>query len=277
MVLTDIRTCPTFVINLTRRPDRWQLFQQQPTVRTFSNLKRFSAVDGKTLDIYTDERISLHTRQNILKNFRRSHYEINTPGAVGASLSHIGIWTTFLKSDAEMCVVFEDDAMITEPMIQKINQAIQTIPENWDIWLLGLHQGTSQTPDGFEPTGTWNVITQFTGAHAYILTRRAARILCEEPFPIETHIEYYISGCATLKGLRILQHKHIRIPFLMEQTLVQDSDTFEGETSCPTCYIPDDFPKLGYYRSYADYYRGLIGLAALAFVTYGALHIHLRK
>lgn len=277
MATQDIRTYPTFVINLNRRPDRWQLFQQQPTVRTFSSLKRFSAVDGKQLDIYTDERISLHTRLNILKNFRRSHYEINTPGAIGASLSHIGIWTAFLKSDAEVCVVFEDDAMIQPEMLAKINQIIPSLPEGWDIWLLGLHQGTPQLVDGLPASSPWQLISQFTGAHAYMLTRRAARILCENPFPIETHIEYYITSCAALKGLRIFQHKDIRVPFLMEQTKIQDSDTFEGETSCPTCYIPDNFPKVGYYRTYAEYYRGLVGLAALAFVTFGALQIHLRK
>ncbi len=277
MNIQDIRTYPTFVINLNRRPDRWQLFQQQPAVRTFSNLQRFSAVDGKQLDIYTDERISLHTRLNILKNFRRSHYEINTPGAVGASLSHIGIWTKFLQGDAERCIVFEDDAMITEPILRTINQTMQTLPEGCDIWLLGLHQGTPQIVNGLPSTSPWQLISQFTGAHAYMLTRRAARILCEDPFPIETHIEYYITSCAALKGLRIVQHKEFRVQFLMEQTKVQDSDTFEGETSCPTCYIPDDFPKVGYYRSYADYYRGLIGLAALAFVTFGALQFHFQK
>lgn len=50
MVLQDIRRCPTFVINLDRRKDRWLEFAAQPTLKEFDRLERFSAVEGAKLD-----------------------------------------------------------------------------------------------------------------------------------------------------------------------------------------------------------------------------------
>ena len=42
---------PMFCINLDRRPDRWQSFQSHPGVRRLgSQIKRWSAVDGKNID-----------------------------------------------------------------------------------------------------------------------------------------------------------------------------------------------------------------------------------
>ena len=38
------------------------------------------------------------TKLRIYRNYRRSHYEIATLGAVGATLSHARVWDPFLKS-----------------------------------------------------------------------------------------------------------------------------------------------------------------------------------
>jgi hypothetical protein len=271
MAVFDIRNSPTFVINLDRRPDRWSEFQKQPLVKEFKRLERFSAVDGSKLDVANDERISLHTRVNIAKKYRRSDYEINTAGAIGASLSHLTIWKQFLASDAAYCVVFEDDTLIRQEDLDKIDRLIPKLPAGgWDMWLLGTHRwafsGKPLVPDNRK--GWWTV-ESFTGAHAYVLSRRGAEILLEEPFPIETHIEYYITGCARLKGLRLIKSWALRMTYSAEETEEIDSDTFDSRKSCPVCYVPDNFPEVGFYMPYNRLYRMAVGLTAVGFVGYG--------
>lgn len=36
-------------------------------------------------------------------------------------------------------VVFEDDTMVTQKDLDKIDQLIPTLPEDWHFWLLGTH------------------------------------------------------------------------------------------------------------------------------------------
>jgi hypothetical protein len=272
MSLETILTCPTYVINLDRRPDRWQDFLKQTTVSRFTNLERFSAVDGSKLDLFNDDNISLHTRQNISKKFRRSHYEICTPGAIGASYSHISIWKKLLESKSNYVVVFEDDTMITEENLEMIDALIPKLPENqWDLWLLGTHRGglKAKPLDPLNKKSWWKV-SDFTGAHAYILTRRGAEILLEKPFPIETHIEYYITACSHLKDLKIIKHWGLRMNYFQELSLENDSDTFDGKKSCPVCYVPDNFPEVGFYMTYLKLYSMIVGITALGIVSYGA-------
>jgi hypothetical protein len=271
MALKDIRTCPTYVINLDRRPDRWTTFSAQPALQDFKKLQRFSAVDGSKLNVLADERVSLHTRLNISKKYRRSHYEICTAGAIGASFSHITIWQQFLASDAQYVVVFEDDTIVDRLSLQRIDALIPQLPSGWDMWCLGTHKWSFKgmpLVQG-ESKGWWKV-QEFTGAHAYVLSRRGAEILLQEPFPIETHIEYYIAGCARLKGLRIVKHWSLRMGYFAEQTEEADSDTFDSKKSCPVCYVPDDLPDVGAFISYDSMARMTAGLVALGFVGLGA-------
>lgn len=276
MVLEDIRTCPTYVINLDRRKDRWDEFSSQPTLKEFTKLDRFSAVDGSKLDPYTDKRISIHTRMNIVNNYRRSHFEINTLGAIGASLSHIGIWKKFLESDSEYVVVFEDDTVVTEKDMFLVDKLVRTLPKEWDMWLLGTHKWMFKGLPITEDAKGWWKTSQFTGAHAYVLSRRGAKLLLEEPLPIETHIEFYITAIAKLKGLVIVRHPGLRIGYKMEYTLTNDSDTFESRYSCPVCYVPDDYLHSMYMISRDSWKMRAVQGVALAVAGYGLWSLYKR-
>jgi GR25 family glycosyltransferase involved in LPS biosynthesis len=267
MVLQDIRTCPTYVINLDRRPDRWKEFSTQPALKKFTQLQRFSAVDGKTLELFKDDRISLHTRENIKANYRRSHYEINTAGAIGASFSHITIWQNFLKGDAEYLVVFEDDTIVNKDYLSIVDKLIPTLPEGqWDMWLLGTHRwGLDGKPLVKGSLKHWWNVSSFTGAHAYVLSRKGAAILLENPYPIETHIEYYICNCAKFKGLKLIKHWALRMTYFAETTEIADSDTFLNRTTCPLCAIPDEPIYYGLYITYDQ----MAVLLAVALATVG--------
>lgn len=269
MALQDIRTCPTYVINLDRRPDRWEKFSAQPTLKEFSKLQRFSAVDGSKLDVLNDDRVSLHTRQNIFRKYRRSDYEINTVGAIGASLSHFTIWEQFLQSDATHVVVFEDDTVVDEKTMRKIDALIPTLPKEWDMWLLGTHAWAfSGVPLTANKKGWWKV-RNFTGAHAYVLSRHGAELLLAHRFPIETHVEYYIAAVAELKGLRLIRHSALRQTYFAEVEKTDDSDTFDTKFSCPVCMIPDNYLFTGFFMSNLQLHRAAVGAAAAGIIGYG--------
>jgi hypothetical protein len=257
------------VINLDRRKDRWDTFFAQPTVKEFSNIQRFSAVDGSKIDVKNDKRIGIQTRVNIFRKYRRSDYEINTAGAIGASLSHFTLWENFLKSDAQHLVVFEDDTIVDEPTMAKIDKLIPTLPNEWDMWLLGTHNWEFHgTPLDGDKNGWWKV-RNFTGAHAYVLTRNGAKILMDERFPIQTHVEYYITACAELKGLRIIRHASLRQSYFAELGKTEDSDTFDSRDSCPVCIVPDNFMYTGYYLSPVQAHRASVALLAIGIIGYG--------
>jgi len=270
--MLDIRKCPTLVINLDRRADRWNEFKKQPALKEFTKLERFSAVDGSKLDVLNDNRISPHTRMNISKKYRRSDYEINTAGAIGASFSHISCWKKLLESDAKHMVVFEDDTLVTKEYMKKIDELIPTLPE-WDMWLLGTHAWQFKG-EPLSKNSKWWSVKQFTGAHAYIISRQGAELLLKECFPIETHIEYYITACANLKGLKLIRSSELRIKYSMELSTSNDSDTFDSYKSCPVCIVPDTFPSTGLYLSPATFERAVISLTALGIVAVG---LYLRK
>ena len=267
--MQDIRDYPTFVINLDRRKDRWIEFSKQHSLKEFKYLKRFSAVDGSKIDVLNDKRISYHTRQNIAHKYRRSDYEINTSGAIGASLSHIGCWKKFLDSDSKYLVVFEDDTVVNDIYLEKIDSLIPKLPSEWDMWLLGTHAWAFKGVPLTKDNKSWWKVKQFTGAHAYVLSRKGAELLLENPFPIETHIEYYICACSELNKLKIIRHPDLRMKYSMELTQSDDSDTFDSFKSCPVCMIPDTFPSTGLYMSAQTLERAMISISAIIIVLYG--------
>jgi GR25 family glycosyltransferase involved in LPS biosynthesis len=120
----DISTIPIFCINMDKRKDRWEWFSSQPGFKHLPTLQRFSAVDGKSLDLLHDPRISMRTKNNVSKDFRRSHDEIDSAGAIGASLSHSTIWTTFLQEypDKPYCLILEDDSNLPANIVDLVKE-----------------------------------------------------------------------------------------------------------------------------------------------------------
>lgn len=243
----DPKTLPTYVINLNERPDRWKRFTDQPAAYTLRRLKRHAAVNGKALNYRKDKRISLHTKLNIFRNYRRSHYEIATLGAVGSSLSHIGVWRRFVASGAPQCLVLEDDAILTDDQLKKMEELYEKLPADWGIWLLGSYK-PNLFYEPYEQREPWNRVYNFTAAHAYLLRRETALKLLEEPLPVETHIEYYMTGCSVIKEFSIVQHPDLHIEFFRKERYkprTRDSNTSQHKRSgCPTCNEPDDFSQL---------------------------------
>ena len=266
----DLENIKTYVINLDRRTDRWETFNKNPTTHFFKNLERYSAFEGKKLDVNTETRISLHTRENIKNKFRRSHYEINTLGACGASFSHIGVWKKFLESNDKYCLVLEDDIYLRNSDLEKAKVLVKRIPKSFDIWILGYH-GYSCIAKPYMKDSPWGVVKQFTGAHCYILNRKAAEALLKECFPIETHIEFYMAAAARTQGLLFLMNNKLRVPQGAEIRGEEDSDTASLLLTCPLCNIPDDPYDSNVILNVGSIFQSISAITALLFIGYGMM------
>ena len=253
---------PTYVINMNERPDRWERFKSHETIFSFRNLERFPAINGKRLDYKKDRRISMKTRMNISRNYRRSHYEIATLGAIGSSLSHISVWKKFVASGAPMCLVLEDDVILSVVQIHKVNELMTNLPYDLGVWILGCYlPNLIIDPEG---RSKWSHVHKFTAAHAYILTRDAAKKLLEEPYPIEMHIEYYMVAASMIKGFKIMHNEDVHFEFFRKQSgpRTSDSNTSQHKKSgCPSCDYPDDYKQL--YRGFTRKTKNGIKIAGV--------------
>jgi len=238
----SIDRIPSFCITLERRKDRWNRFQDQSGIERL-NVKRFIGVDGKTIDIMKDDRISTLTKKNIITNSRRSHEELDSVGGVGCALSHIAVWQWMVDQNQEMCLIFEDDAIVPPDFIEKTNQLIQESnllkdSKNWDVWLLGgKWDDLSSIPNETSKTGIVRV-GSFILFHAYIITLNCAKKLLKDVYPIHCHIDVWVSIYSYLNDLRVVGSADL----LLKQNNVLRTD-IQSDKTCTICNVPTDYEK----------------------------------
>ena len=232
--MKDLTDTHIYYINLDVRKDRREQFEAQPALAAMPTPERIAAIHGLSLDIVKDKQIGLHTRVQVNTEYRRSHYEIHSRGAVGASFSHIKTWKKFLESGDKYALILEDDVELPATFAMMVRDCAKDLDNDWDIWILGWnHNPTDTTHSGSKP---FRQVLHFTGAHCYIITRKAAKILVDEAFPIETHIEHYMSNVAFMHSLKIIRDLRLHMPQLNRILTVSDVRKPDG---CPACVVDD--------------------------------------
>lgn len=212
--------------------------------------ERFEGVNGKLLDIKNDERVSLRTKRNILYQKRRDHEDLDTAGGVGCYLSHFGCWQKFLQGRAEYCLIFEDDAEVPVDFKERLEKAINDIEQEDvkrpEIWLLSRPWGPTMRKvlelNEIQYTNNWayDVTGPLTG---YILSRNAAKILCDNALPIDGHVDHYMHRCAQMGLLTISHNKNI----ILRQVGVKTKDSdIQQKPNCEICDLPNAPRKKGY-------------------------------
>ena len=158
------------VINLDTMPHKMAAFvdRLQLTDLARQGPIRLGAVDGKLLrieSIVTEGALrEIETAERT--GFRERHYEL-TRGAVGCYLSHMAVWERLLQSDRDVAMVCEDDAKLDTQVLQTLQQARATIPDNWDILLLGYWCVKCATLPSHK------FLKRFFGLHCYLIKRTA--------------------------------------------------------------------------------------------------------
>jgi len=232
--MKDLTDTKIYYINLEERKDRKKQFEAQEALKTMPPVERVAGVHGLTVDIKKDKRVGVNTRVHVITEYRRSHYEIHSRGAIGASLSHFKVWQTFLKSGAKYALVLEDDVNLPTTFSMMVKDCAKSLPAKWDVWILGWNHTPVDT--GKKETSPFRRILHFVGAHCYIISRDAAKIFVDEMFPIETHIEHYMSNVAFLRGLSIVRDIRLHLPQVDRILNISDVRKPEG---CTACHLDD--------------------------------------
>jgi len=229
--LTDTRI---YYINLDARKDRMKQFEAQEALSTMPPVERIVGIHGLSVDIKKDKRIGVNTRVQVITEYRRSHYEIHSRGAIGASLSHLKVWEAFLKSGAKYALILEDDVKLPPTFSMMVRDCAKDLPKKWDVWILGWNHTPVDT--GKEGATPFRRILHFVGAHCYIISRDAAKAFVDEALPIETHVEHYMNNVAFLKGLSIVRDIRLHLPQMDRILNISDVRKPEG---CPACHLDD--------------------------------------
>ena len=235
----SIDSIPSYCITLERRPDRWRRFQDQSGINGL-DLHKFLSVDGKTIDVKNDDRIAVCTKRNILTKTRRSHEELDSVGGVGCALSHIAIWQWMVNNNQELCLIFEDDALVTPDFIEKANKCIKesTIlkdPTKWDIWLLGgIWDNLTYIPN----ESTCIRIGSFATSHAMVMPLHTAKRLLRDVYPIHAHIDLWMSIYSFVYDLRLVGCRNLNL----QQNSKVKTD-IQSEEGCDICNLSPSYSK----------------------------------
>ena len=242
-----------YCINLKERPDRWERFIHQPGVQRITQtfpFERFEGINGKLLDIKNDNRVSLRTKRNILYQKRRDHEDLDTPGGVGCYLSHYSCWKKFLETEKEKLLVLEDDAEIPDTFLDDLMKAMEDLNQEDikrpDIWMLARPFGPTLTralelgSPTYSKNWSYDVMAPLTG---YILTRNGAKVLCDNAFPIDGHVDHFMRRCSQMGMLVLATHKNIQ---LKQVRLKKGDSDIQQKSSCEVCNLPDAPTSKGY-------------------------------
>ena len=158
----------TYVVNLERRPDRYESFMKKYNKVVNTPCKRFNAVDGKKL------KPSLQL-QRLFETNRKDM----TCGVVGCALSHIVLCIELLYSTQDFYIILEDDAELPDDFEEKVEKVIQESSSiDWDLIYLGHHIRKSFDVPSEPHLEQWDYETSrlksLGGTFAYMISRRGA-------------------------------------------------------------------------------------------------------
>ena len=127
----------SYVINLDRSPARLAAIAAQLQALRLP-FERFAAVEGRLLD---PDRTPFFSR----RRYEQRHGKAPTPCEIGCFLSHIGVMRRFLQSDAQFCMILEDDAVLGADLPAALD-GLERARRQWDVALLyGNHPGMART------------------------------------------------------------------------------------------------------------------------------------
>jgi GR25 family glycosyltransferase involved in LPS biosynthesis len=208
----------SFVINLDRRIDRYNSFLTlaSPYIPLLSPLTRVPAVDGRDLDIFSPEILSIFSlRLFPSKTYHNPHQNHGfSPPVLGNALSHYSIWTGLASdddvNDEDYIMVLEDDIDTFEPEFASLyEQLLKTLNDDpsWDITFLGtfsesvalyndnpVHYSSGNTLSWLRDINVGVSRSYGGGSHGYIIRKRGASALLHQASTegIQQAIDWFI-------------------------------------------------------------------------------------
>ena len=218
-----------YLINLDRNEDRLESFIEQYSLSDLSmnQFHRIPAVDGKTVELNTDiitEKAFDEITQIEKTGYRTKHYQL-TRGAIGCFMSHMKAFEYIANGDKEYGLIFEDDVVIDTNILKRMNMAIEDVPNNWDILVLGCICIVCDKYEKYYDTH------RFFLMHCYVVNKKGANRLLSllKGVRISQQIDSAISDLATEGKLRI---------YCLRDALSKQSGSFNTTIQTPLKVMP---------------------------------------
>ena len=181
-----------YLINLEKNAERLSVFSSYYKESDLNKIPyiKIKAIYGRDIDY---------------ASFISPNAELNmTPGMVGCFLSHLHIYNEIKKSIKDYALIFEDDArMIRDIQISTINNIKNTIPNDWDIILLG-YDVSHPLNHEIVQYDNYIKVYGFYGTHAYLITKRGAeKMLNLAKIPFTNQIDHVMGDLCRLGLLNV--------------------------------------------------------------------------
>ena len=177
----------TFVINLSDREDRMELFESQKL-----KCERFDAVDGSKLTYHQLKKLGYDTQSDWIDPIHSTHL---TSGEVGCFLSHYNLWKKCIELNVPLCIL-EDDAVVPDNLYDDLDNLLET----YNFIYLGWREIAESIPTS-DSRFVVPVYPYWT--LAYVITPEAAKLL------VNSHIEQNIIPVDEYLPLRMKDLKPI--------------------------------------------------------------------
>ena len=189
----NLQSLKVYVINLDRRPDRWEMAQKTLRQAGFMDIERVSAIDGKLIDSNQLKHLVDPSVISSLGKVRKNHEDLGSVGAIGCYLSHYKVWNQIIESN-QPAIIVEDD-LVCHPLLNEFSLAKDISPlKNFDFALLAsVVREPNLLPSKRVPQGVYPYHGMFFLLHFYYITPVGARFFSSDSLPIKYQVDSYMS------------------------------------------------------------------------------------
>lgn len=149
----------------------------------------------------------LATTKDLMRHASVPCQYLCTRTMIAIAMSHMQAWQKARDDDADLALIFEDDAIVPPDFPAKLRRVLEASPP-FDILLLGCFNCGMETSPGIHP-----IRALFGGLHAYVVSREGLRALAEKSTKAEYHVDVQLG------------FKHLRIFKVVPDLVVQDFST----------------------------------------------------
>ena len=198
------------VINLDKDKDRLEKLLSHIKMNNLT-FNRYSAINGKQYYKYNDL-----DKKYISKKFKKKY----TDSQKACLLSHVDLWDK-IKNDNHYNLILEDDAILPEKMLLKINKVMKELPDDWGFLFLGGNKIFGYKYSKHLITPKVSNIHNF-GAFGYIINPKKIIEILERCKNIKVTIDWFIQSQLS---------KYFKIFFAYPQIITHDYDNISNLTN----------------------------------------------
>ena len=177
-----------YIVNLKKDKNRRANIIKEIKKQNIKDYEIIDAIDGNKINPH---RLRIFTFQN-KKNLNPWNSKMS-PSQIGCALSHIKVYKKFLKTDFEIALIFEDDAIFLHNFNQNLIKLIlKNFKYNKQIILLSeLKEFYNKILDSYKNFKIVEVSNAFF-THAYFINRNAAKAIISFNYPVKTIADNFV-------------------------------------------------------------------------------------